>query len=149
MTRKTGGDTKKYRYGAGWDVLNEEDGSGNLQATYIHSSCGGSATPGKQIGTVLATSEGTSAATGTWAYYFQDAIGSTRGLWDQDGDRIGKYEYTPFGGKYADHGEDITGRRSAAGGKIHRSRLGQRGPAVLYCLPILQPRREPLADQDV
>ncbi|MBX3180249.1 MAG: RHS repeat-associated core domain-containing protein, partial [Candidatus Hydrogenedentes bacterium] len=61
MTRKTGGDTTKYRYGAGWDVLNEEDGSGTLQATYVHH-------PGKQIGTVLATSEGTSAATGTWNY---------------------------------------------------------------------------------
>ncbi len=38
----------------------------------------------------------------------QDAIGSTRGLWDDSGDRLGKYDYTPFGGKLAESGVDIT-----------------------------------------
>ena len=110
----SGGDTTRYRYGSGWEwhrhveELNEESGAGTLQATYVHSSSGGSATPGRQIGTVLATSAGSTASSGTWAYYFQDAIGSTRGLWDDDADRIGKYDYTPFGGKYSDSGEDIT-----------------------------------------
>ena len=97
----SGGDTTKYRYDQGWSVLNEENGSGTLQATYVHS-------PMRQIGTVLATSAGSTASSGTWNYYFQDAIGSTRGLWDQDALRIGKYDYTPFGGKYSDSGEDIT-----------------------------------------
>ena len=82
-------------------MLNEEDGSGTLETTYVHS-------PGRQIGTVLATSSGSTASTGDWAYYFQDAIGSTRGLWDNSGVRTGKYDYTPFGGKYSEHGEDIT-----------------------------------------
>jgi RHS repeat-associated protein len=72
--------------------LNEEDGSGTLLRTRL----GG-----------LAVSEGSTAASGTWAYYLTDVIGSTRGLWDQDGERIGKYEYTPFGGKYADSGSEV------------------------------------------
>ena len=103
----SGGETIKYRddrIGSGpatWNVLNEEDGSGNLEVTYVHS-------PVRQIGTVLATSEGSTASSGTWSYYFQDAIGSTRGLRDNDGERIGKYEYTPFGGKLAESGVEIT-----------------------------------------
>ena len=97
----SGGDTIKYRYDQGWGVLNEEDGSGNLEVTYVHS-------PVRQIGTVLATLEGSTASSGTWSYYFQDAIGFTRGLWDNDGERIGKYDYTPFGGKLAESGVEIT-----------------------------------------
>lgn len=74
-------------------VLNEEVGCGNLEVTYVGE---------------LATSAGLAASSGTWAFYFQDAIGSTRGLWDNNGERIGKYEYTPFGGKLAENGVEIT-----------------------------------------
>ena len=81
--------------------MNEDNDSGTLETTYVHS-------PVRQIGTVLATSSGSTASSGTFAYHFQDAIGSTRGLWDNSGDRLGKYDYTPFGGKYSEHAEDIT-----------------------------------------
>ncbi|MBL7646490.1 MAG: RHS repeat-associated core domain-containing protein [Candidatus Hydrogenedentes bacterium] len=97
----TGGAMTKYRVDQGWGVVNEENSGGTLLSTYIHH-------PGRQIGTVLATSEGSTASSGTYAYYFQDAIGSTRSLWDEDGDRLGKYDYTPFGGKYGNTGEEIT-----------------------------------------
>ncbi len=97
----TGGAMTKYRVDQGWGVVNEENSGGTLLSTYIHH-------PGRQIGTVLATSEGSTASSGTYAYYFQDAIGSTRGLWDEDGERLGKYDYTPFGGKYGNTGEETT-----------------------------------------
>lgn len=97
----SGGVMTKYRVDQGFGVVNEENSGGTLLSTYIHH-------PGRQIGTVLATSEGSTASSGTWNYYFQDAIGSTRSLWDEDGDRLGKYDYTPFGGKYGNTGEEIT-----------------------------------------
>lgn len=97
----SGGAMTKYRVDQGFGVVNEENSGGTLLSTYIHH-------PGRQIGTVLATSEGSTASSGTWNYYFQDAIGSTRSLWDEDGERLGKYDYTPFGGKYGNTGEEIT-----------------------------------------
>jgi RHS repeat-associated protein len=97
----SGGAMTKYRVDQGFGVVNEENSGGTLLSTYIHH-------PGRQIGTVLATSEGSTASSGTWAYYFQDAIGSTRSLWDEDGDRLGKYDYTPFGGNYSSAGQGIT-----------------------------------------
>lgn len=129
----SGGSTTEYRYdhaGSGpatWNMLNEEDGSETLQAIYVHDP----KQPRIQIHDRSFPAVARPPSTGDWAYpppadlrhttskiRRRRTIGSTRGLWDDAGDRLGKYEYTPFGGKYADAGADITGRRSAVGGKF-------------------------------
>ncbi len=105
----SGGAMTKYRVDKGWGVVNEENSGGTLLSTYIHH-------PGRQIGTVLATSEGSIASSGTWNYYFQDAIGSTRSLWDEDGDRLGKYDYTPSAGNTATPARRLPGSSPATTG---------------------------------
>jgi len=51
-----GGTTTKYNWNAGWNLLNEEDGSGNLTGTFFHD-------PNKPIGTMLAHVDDTAPST--------------------------------------------------------------------------------------
>jgi len=98
-TRETSTSYSWYNW-AGWNVVNEE-GSGNvLERTYIHD-------PGKVVGTILAHSQGTNPSTGTWRYYLQDNIGSTRNLTDDSKVEKGRYWYYPYGDIYSQSGEGI------------------------------------------
>jgi RHS repeat-associated protein len=99
--RFSGGATTWYNYDRGWNLLNEENGSDTLTMTYVHD-------PVKPIGTVLADLAGTTPATGTARYYFQDNIGSTRRLRDASKGSLGQYEYEPYGNTYSVSGATIT-----------------------------------------
>jgi len=81
-------------------VISEEDNCGTLSKTYVHD-------PGKPIGTILADVSGAD-ANGTWRYYFQDNIGSTRRLRDGNKASLAYYEYEPYGGEYTKYGADST-----------------------------------------
>jgi len=74
----------------------KENGCGTLTMTYVHD-------PGKVIGTILADRAGI----GTYRYYFQDNIGSTRRLRDDNKTSLGWYEYTPYGQVYLQSGATI------------------------------------------
>jgi RHS repeat-associated protein len=44
-------------------------------------------------------------------YYMTDHLGSTRSVWDENGDEVASFEYTPFGESFTESGpEDITVR---------------------------------------
>jgi RHS repeat-associated protein len=88
---------------AGWNVINEEDNCGNLRVTYVHD-------PGKVVGTILARIEGSDPANGTYRYYCQDIIGSTRSVWNENKTEYASYDYTPYGEVYAHSGADVTHR---------------------------------------
>ena len=98
--RQDSSTTTLYNWDAGWNVISEEDNCGTLSKTYIHD-------PGKAIGTILADVSGTD-ANGTWRYYFQDNIGSTRRLRDSSKGSLAYYEYEPYGGEYTKYGTDST-----------------------------------------
>jgi len=105
-TRETATSYMWYNW-AGWNVINEEDSGNFLERTYIHD-------PGKVVGTIRAHSQGTNPSTGTWRYYLQDNIGSTRNLTDdskvEKGDskvEKGRYWYYPYGDIYSQSGEGI------------------------------------------
>jgi RHS repeat-associated protein len=76
---------------------------GILTATYVHD-------PGKVVGTILARIEGSDPANGTYRYYCQDIIGSTRSVWNENKTEYASYEYTPYGEVYAHSGADVTHR---------------------------------------
>jgi RHS repeat-associated protein len=96
----------QYNWDAGWNVINlatasrKEDNCGNLTVTYIHD-------PGKVVGTILARID---VATGTYRYYCQDIIGSTRSVWNQNKTQYASYDYTPYGDVYAHSGADVKHR---------------------------------------
>ena len=96
--RTGGGTTTRYRWDAGWNVLNEEDNLGNLTRTYV--------------GRSTAHVDGTNPATGTWRFYVHDHLGSTRGVYNADKSQYAALEYTPYGEVYASSGSigDITRR---------------------------------------
>jgi RHS repeat-associated protein len=71
--------------------------------TYVHH-------PGKVVGTILARIEGSDPANGTYRYYCQDVIGSTRSVWNQDKTEYASYDYTPYGEVYAHSGSDVKHR---------------------------------------
>jgi len=84
-------------------VVNEEDGCGNLTVTYVHD-------PSKVVGTILARIEGDTPSSGTYTYYCQDIIGSTRSVWNADKTEYASYDYTPYGEVYARSGSDVKHR---------------------------------------
>jgi len=61
--RTAGGTTTQYNWDAGWNLLNEEDGSGNLTRTFFHD-------PNKPIGTMLAHVDGSNRPVngGLWSW---------------------------------------------------------------------------------
>jgi len=99
----------EYNWDAGWNVVNlatasrKEDNCGNLTVTYVHD-------PGKVVGTILARIEGDTPASGTYRYYCQDIIGSTRRVRNVDGSSYASYEYTPYGQVYDHSGSDVRHR---------------------------------------
>jgi len=64
--------------------------------------------PHPQVGAILADLAGTTPASGTARYYFQDNIGSTRQLRASDKSSLYQYEYTPYGESYAAAGTSST-----------------------------------------
>jgi RHS repeat-associated protein len=92
--------TTQYNWDAGWNVISEENGCGTLTMTYVHD-------PGKVIGTILADVDSDDPSTGTYRYYFQDNIGSTRRLRNDNKASLGSYEYTPYGQVYLESGATI------------------------------------------
>ncbi len=96
--RTGGGTTTRYRWDAGWNVLNEEDNLGNLTRTYV--------------GRSTAHVDGSDPSTGTWRFYVHDHLGSTRGVYNSDKTPYAGLEHTPYGELYASSGSssDITRR---------------------------------------
>jgi len=92
--------TTQYNWDAGWNVINEENGCGTLTMTYVHD-------PGRVIGTILADVDSDDPSSGTYRYYFQDNIGSTRRLRNDAKASLGSYEYTPYGQVYLQSGATI------------------------------------------
>jgi hypothetical protein len=98
--------TRQYNWDAGWNVISlatasrKENGCGTLTRTYVHA-------PGKVIGTILADVDSDDPSTGTYRYYFQDNIGSTRRLRNDAKASLGSYEYTPYGQVYIESGATI------------------------------------------
>ncbi len=100
--------TTRYRWGLGWDLLNEENGGGTLTNMYIGH---------------LAEVPGSNPATGAWGREnggqsrlrsFVASLGtvpgfrSTRALFDQSKAQVAGYEYTPYGELYASSGTAST-----------------------------------------
>jgi hypothetical protein len=71
-----GGVTTGYNWDAGWNVINEENGSGTLARTYFHH-------PQLLTRATLAHVNGANPATGAYNYYIHDHLGSTRALYNQ------------------------------------------------------------------
>jgi RHS repeat-associated protein len=93
-SRTAGGVTTGYNWDSGYNVINEEDSSGNLAMTYI--------------GHTLADASGSSPAAGSWRYYAGDHLASSRSLWSSTKAFLGAYEYEPYGNMFAQTGAAIT-----------------------------------------
>jgi len=91
--RTAGGAVTKYKWDAGWTVINEEDSQGTLTRTYVG-----------RLGDVA----GSDPANGDYRYYFRDHLGSTRRLLDDSKNTNATYEFTPYGQVYAHTGETTT-----------------------------------------
>jgi Rhs family protein len=95
--RTAGGVTTGYNYDLGWNLLNEEDGTGALTTTFIHA-------PQGAVGPMLADVAGGNPASGAYRYYALDHLGSTIGLYDGAKARTSALAYTPYGAAYGDVG---------------------------------------------
>jgi RHS repeat-associated protein len=119
--------TRQYKWDAGWNVISEENGCGTLTMTYVHA-------PGKVIGTILADVDSDDPSTGTYRYYFQDNIGSTRRLRNDAKASLGSYEYTPYGQVYLQSGATIrhkyTGKEWDDDAKLYYFRYRYYSPSV-------------------
>ena len=92
-----------YKWGAGFDLVNEETDAGVLTPTYY----------GR-----LADVAGTDPASGAWRYYHHDQLGSTRRVTDQNKATLATYEYTPYGEDLFASGpgwQDLSGVRMRRG----------------------------------
>jgi RHS repeat-associated protein len=88
--RSVGMDITWYNYTVDETVISEEDGSDNLQRSFI--------------GRTLAHSDGSNPSTGTWTYYLHDHLGSTRDLRDGAKSQVASFEFSPYGDVYASSG---------------------------------------------
>ncbi len=75
--------TRKYLYD-GWDIVEEQDGSGALVARYIRT---------MNIDEPLARVD----SSGNELYYLRDILGSVIALVNSSGDVVTRYNYSPFG----------------------------------------------------
>jgi hypothetical protein len=50
-------------------------------------------------------------SSGAWNFYVQDHLGSARGVYDASRNRVGTFEYDPYGGHYYDGGPAGVTRR--------------------------------------
>ena len=107
----SGGDYAWYNWDIGWNVINEEHSNGTLSKTYTMNS------PVAQVAGILADASTTNPATGTYRYYNQDNLGSTRRLRASDKSALGAYEYTPYGQAYATSGVALGDLAGAFTGK--------------------------------
>jgi len=98
--------TTKYRWDAGWSMINEENVLDALTMTYI--------TAG---GDILAELTGTVPSSGTARYYCHDHLGSTRRLRAADKSSSGQYEFTPYGSPYSESGIALSALGGAFTGK--------------------------------
>ncbi len=99
-----GGVTMRYRWDAGWNMINEEDGNGTLTRTYWHHPhAGGRA--------ALAHADGANPAQGAWGYYLHDHLGSTRRIHNHTKERIARFDYTPYGELFHAENPGVSTRR--------------------------------------
>jgi len=82
LTRTHDGETTRYVY-SGWQVIEERDGTGTLQAAYTWAN--GIDHPVRMV------------KDGNTYYYQQDALGSVTALTDSSGNLVERYEYDAFG----------------------------------------------------
>jgi RHS repeat-associated protein len=99
-----GGVTTGYNWDAGWNVINEEDGTGTLARTYFHH-------PQLPIRATMAHVDGTSPSTGAYNYYAHDHLGSTRALFDASKALAASYAYSAYGEDYGSGGTVSTTHR--------------------------------------
>jgi len=94
LTRTHDGETTRYVY-SGWQVIEERDGTGTLQAAYTWAN--GIDHPVRMV------------KDGNTYYYQQDALGNVTALTDSSGNLIERYEYDAFGGPtiYDSEGEEL------------------------------------------
>jgi len=109
--------TTKYRWDAGWNMINEENVLDVLTMTYIAD------------GGVLAEITGTVPSSGTARYYCHDNLGSTRRLRAADKSSSGQYEFTPYGAPYTEAGVALSALGGAFTGKPWDA------PAHVYYFP--------------
>lgn len=88
--RTVGGVDTWYNWGIGWNVLNEESGTGTgtLQKTYL----GG-----------MAEVAGSDPTTGAYSYYATDNLGSPRAVYDGSKGLVAELNYTPYGEACTSH----------------------------------------------
>jgi len=99
-----GGLTMRYRWDAGWNMINEEDGNGTLTRSYWHHpQAGGRA--------ALAHVDGANPAQGAWGYYLHDHLGSTRRIHNHARERIARFDYTPYGELFHAENPAVSTRR--------------------------------------
>ncbi len=101
--RTEGGTTTRYRWDAGFNILNDENGAGTLERTYVHHPLNWTG-----VGTVLADVAGSNPAAGDYRYYFHDHLGSTRMLYAQNKALLAQYRFTPYGEAYDLRGAPLT-----------------------------------------
>ena len=98
--------TTKYRWDAGWNMINEDNVLDVLTMTYI-----------ARGGGVLAELTGTVPSSGTARYYCHDHLRSTRRLRASDKSSSGQYEFTPCGSPYSESGISLAALGGAFVGK--------------------------------
>jgi len=94
LTRTENGETTRYVY-SGWQVIEERDGTGTLQAAYTWAN--GIDHPVRMV------------KDGNTYYYQQDALGNVTALTDSSGNLVERYEYDAFGAPtiYDSEGEEL------------------------------------------
>jgi len=94
LTRTHDGETTRYVY-SGWQVIEERDGTGTLQAAYTWAN--GIDHPVRMV------------KDGNTYYYQQDALGNVTALTDSSGNLVERYEYDAFGAPtiYDSEGEEL------------------------------------------
>jgi RHS repeat-associated protein len=98
LRQSAGAATNKYRWDAGWNLINIEGGDGTLQKTVWYQA-------GQAAMAPLGMAAGTNPSSGaTWSYFLSDHINSIRSTRNDDRVLTGEYEYTPYGNDYFRNG---------------------------------------------
>jgi RHS repeat-associated protein len=100
-SRNDGTTTTGYNWEAGFNVIEEEDSGGTLTDTFVQG-------PGRSVGPIVADVSGSDPGSGSYRYYFEDNVGSTRRLRDGSKASLGQYEYDPYGSDYSVSGAAVT-----------------------------------------
>lgn len=98
LRQSAGTATNKYRWDAGWNLINIEGGDGMLQNTVWYQ-------PPQNAMAPLGMAAGTNPSSGaTWGYFLSDHINSIRETRLDDRTLSSEYEYTPYGNDYFRNG---------------------------------------------